>query len=671
MDELASMEDDLQRFKEDEFVADALAKGLDLRSYAKQISSDLAAAQAAAVPEFVEEAPVSASLFHALSACDEALEGMEKVLQGFQSDLGGISEEIRHLQEESLLMSVKLKNRRAVETELHQILDKLVVPEALVERICDGEVDEDYVLYVEELDNKIRFVKSKESLLIPNEGGQTEESGTIPSGMQAVQEVEPQLMKLKLKASSKIRHFLLNQMAGLKKPKTNVQMLQTNVLLKYRYFVTFFAEHSPDVAEEIRSTYVDTMSKVLYTQFKAYWVGLLKMLIPGPGKEDLIAADQAIIEQQEKNPASLYGSFSLAEREKRLGEPEAPPIIVHVAKASSAKFFFEGLFRSVQKHLMDSASSEFLFILEFFDGKTSELFDQIFARTISLFHEHIENFLFTNHDPVSLLLMIRTTQSHRLIMERRRVPSLDKYLDQVNMMLWPEFKKIFDANLSSIRSPNLQKLRAQALDLKPHYVSSRFARFTSVIHALSISLHASDEMLPHHLTNLRQSYLELLQKLVEAALQSKNYHRVLASEKGKLTFRINNLDAVLSYFSTAGHAVNAEDVSAFEEQLEGDVASYIELELAQTMPAFIKAIKEESQPVEVVQEFTSNWKAYLSQLNDAISNHFSNPDNAREILKSTFSQFLIYLTRFRECPAGNTDIVSVQIVMQEMKKFSK
>ena len=41
---------------------------------------------------------------------------------------------------------------------------------------------------------------------------------------------------------------------------------------------------------------------------------------------------------------------------------------------------------------------------------------------------------------VGLLLMIRINYQHRLLMNKRRIPALDDYLDRVNLQLWPRFK---------------------------------------------------------------------------------------------------------------------------------------------------------------------------------------------------------------------------------------
>ena len=61
-----------------------------------------------------------------------------------------------------------------------------------------------------------------------------------------------------------MRKFILERIAALKKPRTNAKMKQ-DVLLKFRYFVEFLQDQRSqghDIAQEIRQTYVETMSSV-------------------------------------------------------------------------------------------------------------------------------------------------------------------------------------------------------------------------------------------------------------------------------------------------------------------------------------------------------------------------------------------------------------------------
>lgn len=55
-----------------------------------------------------------------------------------------------------------------------------------------------------------------------------------------------------LPCALQVRDFLLSKLYQLRKPKTNISIIQQNSLLKYKYFVRFLAEHGPDVHAEVR-----------------------------------------------------------------------------------------------------------------------------------------------------------------------------------------------------------------------------------------------------------------------------------------------------------------------------------------------------------------------------------------------------------------------------------
>lgn len=66
------------------------------------------------------------------------------------------------------------------------------------------------------------------------------------------------------------------------------------------------------------------------------------------------------------NPTKRGDGFNMGDRDSILDAVEAGPILVHVALAEGNQFPYEAIMRSVFKHLMDSATSEYLFTIEFF-----------------------------------------------------------------------------------------------------------------------------------------------------------------------------------------------------------------------------------------------------------------------------------------------------------------
>jgi hypothetical protein len=97
---MEQLDEDLEKFQQDELVQAALSKGVDLRQYSGQIERDLKKIENESVREYVGESGHVVELHEQIQACDVVLARMQEMLLGFQADLGGISDEIRHLQDQ-------------------------------------------------------------------------------------------------------------------------------------------------------------------------------------------------------------------------------------------------------------------------------------------------------------------------------------------------------------------------------------------------------------------------------------------------------------------------------------------------------------------------------------------------------------------------------------------
>ena len=90
----------IQANLEDEYVKEALSKGLDLREFSQQIEEELQEVERDSVQDYLQESKNMAQLHVQIQDTDIILERMEDMLGLFQADLGNISGEIQSLQDQ-------------------------------------------------------------------------------------------------------------------------------------------------------------------------------------------------------------------------------------------------------------------------------------------------------------------------------------------------------------------------------------------------------------------------------------------------------------------------------------------------------------------------------------------------------------------------------------------
>ncbi|KAL2232864.1 UNVERIFIED_CONTAM: Vacuolar protein sorting-associated protein 52 A [Sesamum indicum] len=748
---LEGLEQELQDCKTDDVVAMILSKGTKLRDYTKDVENNLRQIELDSIEDYIKESDNLVSLHDQIHDCDTILAQMEKLLSGFQAEIGSISSDIKVLQEKSMDMGLKLKNRKAAESKLAKFVEDIIIPPRMIDIIVDGEVNEEYMRTLEILSKKLKFV----------------ETDTMVKTSKALNDVQPELEKLRQKAVSKedkhtvlkeagmcftlgvgvpgvlmtemkfhpwigkdkynwksaflaasidinimneyahgnfimtfymgnleaferfmlisssasqqVFDFIVQKLNALRKPKTNVQILQQNVLLKYKYVILFLKEHGNEVYLEVRAAYIDTMNKVLSSKIRAYIQALEKLQLDIATSSDLIGIDTrstSLFSRGREPLKNRSAVFALGERINILKEIDESALIPHIAEASSKKYPYEVLFRSLHKLLMDTAASEYLFCNEFF-GEQSMFYD-IFAGPFSVVDEHLNTILPNCFDAIGLMLMIRIIYQHQLIMSRRRIPCLDSYLDKVNISLWPRFKMVFDMHLNSLRNANVRTLWED--DVHPHYVMRRYAEFSASLIQLNVDY--GDGQLELNLERLRMAIDDLLVKLA----------KLFQKPKLQTVFLINNYDMTIAVLKEAGPE-GGKIQMYFEELLKSNTTIYVEELLVEHFSDLIKFVKTRAsedpsssseRPITVteveriVKDFASRWKAAIELMHNDVITSFSNFLCGMEILRAALTQLLLYYTRLSDCmkriaggSALNKDLVSISSIMYEIRKYSR
>lgn len=239
------------------------------------------------------------------------------------------------------------------------------------------------------------------------------------------------LEKLKLKAMTKIRSYLFEQIYKFRKPMTNYQVPQ-NSMLKYKFFFEFIISNDRQVAQEIRNEYVDTMSKIYYSYFKSYSTRLSTLRFEDDAtKDDLMGVEDTAskgIFSKQSNIKKRSTIFTIGSRGDILNQQLEAPIIVPHAQQKS-KYTFEALFRSEQYALVDNACREYLFISEFFmvrGVQAQELFNQIMGRTLTILTKKLEAYVLDSFDTIALFLSIQLILRYQIMCHKRIVPALDE-----------------------------------------------------------------------------------------------------------------------------------------------------------------------------------------------------------------------------------------------------
>ncbi|XP_067281302.1 vacuolar protein sorting-associated protein 52 homolog [Pseudorasbora parva] len=658
----------IQANLEDDLVKEALKTGVDLRQYSKQVESELQRIEQASIKDYIKESQNIASLHNQITACDSILERMEGMLSSFQSDLSSISSEIQTLQQQSVSMNMRLKNRQAVRSQLSQLVDELVVPSTMISVILDSPVTEqEFLEQLHELNNKINFAKElsfRETL--------------------ACSDIQDIVDRLKIKAVSKIREFILQKIYSFRKPMTNYQIPQ-NTLLKYRFFYQFLLANERTVAKEIRDEYVDTMSKIYFSYFKSYSGRLLKVQYEDVAdKDDLMGVEDTAKKGFFSKPSlkSRNTIFTLGQRGEVLNpaELEGPILIPHAAQRGESRYPYETLFRSQHYALLDNGCREFLFLSDFFmvaGNSALDLFNSIMGKTLSMFLKNLSTYLSDCYDSIAVFLCIHIILRFRAITAKRNIPALDKYWEAVLELLWPRFELILEMNIQSIRNTDPQKLGV--LDTRPHYITRRYAEFSSAIVSIN-------QTFPNERTNtlLGQLQIEVENFVLKMAAE-------FPSRRDQLIFLINNYDMMLSVLMERA-ADDSKEVEGFQQLLLARTQEFIEEILSSPFGGMIAFVKEsegliekgqldklkndEARITQLVRGFSSTWKQSVEALSQDVMRSFTNFKNGTSIIQGALTQLIQYYHGFHKVLSQPTfrslavrsELINLHHLMVEVKK---
>lgn len=338
----------------------------------------------------------------------------------------------------------------------------------------------------------------------------------------------------------RIRDHFAIQIRALRAAGINAQVNQQNQFLRYKSLYAFMAKRQPQLGAEIAQAYANTMRWYYSSHFTQYHAALSKLKILVTDNKYVLGEETtASARSRAANTGPPHDPYTIGRRIDVLRNPTSTAIPTNAAEESKTSHNLETPFLAYNLALIDNASFEYSFLTTLFYpslpmSSLNKHFATIFSPVLTLGTTLTRTLITETYDGIGVLLLVRLNQHFAFTLQRRRVPTLDGYINGTSMLLWPRFQLILDAHCDSLkRAASSLPTRpagggasgaaalligggantASAASTAPNPLTQRFSSFVYAV--LELSADAGDDIEPveNSLSRLRSEYEAFLAKL--------------------------------------------------------------------------------------------------------------------------------------------------------------
>lgn len=390
---------------------------------------------------------------------------LKDLLESFNSNLTKLSSDLEKLQAKSIQLSSNLGERVQRENELIPIVSDLIIPNDLIKKIYNDQIDEKWCDCLNYLVDKSEILNSY--LENPDY-----------KNMVSLVQLKSLLDNLYVKAIERIKSFIILQIKSLRVISTPSQVIQST-LLNVKDIFKFISTHNPELAVKLREGYIQTIKWYYKAYFSRYIQSLLKLKVirfdpkyllgneyingssSGSGSSSISGQSKSFFATSFSSYSSsqkdrVKVDFSIERRTQILSELDSTCILAKIAESNPARFHVELAFKSFIMALMDNGTVEYLFLLEFFDFQENELnavIDDIFRPVFSVGEGFIKDLVRQSaFDLFGLLNIIKLCTFFQIELQKRKIPILENFLNLSIIIIWPVFQKLIDSNLDNLKN---------------------------------------------------------------------------------------------------------------------------------------------------------------------------------------------------------------------------
>jgi hypothetical protein len=167
-----------------------------------------------------------------------------------------------------------LKCIQRIEKPLSNLLSDVTIPPSLASLILDTDVGEPWISAVGDFEQRLDTLHARSRVKAARDLGE------VAEGLRIVVRTQYSRLKLLVKpnpcrytdqTATKLRAFFLALLQPIRTSvTTNMQVLQTSIILKYKPLFAFLQRQAPNVAQEVQRAYVGAARTYYETGFRRY-----------------------------------------------------------------------------------------------------------------------------------------------------------------------------------------------------------------------------------------------------------------------------------------------------------------------------------------------------------------------------------------------------------------
>lgn len=602
---------------------------VDLRKITERASSELKQLENEAAYDYLKVEKETKTLINEIQQSDAILGSLENLLKNFRENLSVIKGEMTSLQEKSMKMNVGLGNRKALSNEFSEFIESIMLEPKLIEDILKGEINEEYVNNIAKLCKKLSNLKRYNSL-----------------DNKSVKEIEPELAKLKMKACERIKGYMQSQINNLKKPKTNIQIIQQNNLINYRIFLYFLKEYNQETYLELSQSYSKLLSKVYTNNFKAYVEDLNKLLDDRYSQKYVLFPENS--SQYKNNSIPVYSIDGRIEIMKELDEQL---IIAHYESKANRRFSVERIFQSLNKLLVATVIQEYTFCQNFFcltDEESLVFFAIIFKQAIMFVINKLKVWINNAQDIYGVLLMACILLEKKEALKQRNFVALDHYFSQIEAIIWPKLSELFDQLLKDINGANVKVLKQILETVSEDEFYLRAVNLIKGCGVIKTYLNTQSFPFATKLSNMVSTIISKIDKIAKEAVIEKEIMCIFINSMHTIVKGLKSTSEIAIDMVYNAETTLTQTIDKFSNRLLEEYFAKICMFLKDPSPEDVNLRQVE----DTHKEFYQNWNLKLANMKNEIEFKFKKTEVSTKILRQmnekvleTYQQFFNFVKK--------------------------